>query len=120
MSVEILVPTPVTTARVAESYEQPGRPNGTLPASWLSDVASVGRMINLCPLCLGKFNPRRHHYELWRATPTVARCNRCDTWDTHCQGFIPEANHDLIGDRRLNHRSAIRRVVGRFGRWASR
>ena len=49
-----------------DSFEHPGRrttPHGyQSPASWISDLVALKKLIILCPFCRIKFNPGKHNY----------------------------------------------------------
>ena len=110
MSLTIHVPKPETPLRQLESQEYGGRHVGGTAGSHLSDLAALGKFISLCPLCVGKWHPRKHGYELWRSIFTAARCDACRAQDIRCKSFIPESLHYEVGD-------CIRPLRGR---WASR
>ena len=92
-----------------KAAEDPGRPDRRPRGGWLDDLTSLKKFISLCPLCVGKFNPRLYGYELWRSIYTVARCDLCKAFEIRCKSFIHESTHDQVGD-----------VFRRRGRWASR
>ena len=104
----IHAPTPDTPAKVRRASEDPGRPANRLRGGWLDDLTSLKKFVSMCPLCVGKFNPQRYGYELWRSIYTIATCDLCKVFDTRCKSYIPQSHHDQIGDAR------------RRGRWASR
>ena len=112
MSLTIFIPQPETPTRLRQSAEASvATPSGRLPGGALADKVALKQMITLCPLHLGKFNPRAAGYELWRALYTVAEC----CWgsrhiDLRCKTFIHESTHDQVGDWTRRRR----------GRWASR
>ncbi len=51
---------------IATSFEHPGRrttPHGyQSPASWISDLTALKKLIVLCSVCRQHFNPRKHGY----------------------------------------------------------
>ena len=110
MTVTIHVPKPDTPQRRLEASEYNGRPIGGTAGSHLSDLAALGKLTSLCPLCVGKWHPRAQGYELWRSVFTAARCDACRAQDIRCKSFIPESLHAEVGDTRPRYR----------GRWASR
>lgn len=108
MSLTVHVPKPDTPARRLAALEWKGA-YGRLPGGRVADCVEQRQMISLCPLCVGKFNPRRHEYELWRTVFTVARCDACKAHDIRCKSFIHQSLHADVGDHGR-----------RRGRWASR
>ena len=112
MSITIHVPQPVTHRRLLASYEHPGRPSGSVAGGWIADFVALKRCIMLCPFCVGKFNPRKYNYEVWRNDLySVARCDDCKQHSRQIRSFIHESNHYDTGEW-MSHSP-------RRGRWAT-
>ena len=96
---------------ILRSYEDPGRRVGKPVGSHMTELISLGKAISLCPLCVGKFNPRAHRYEHFTSPEigvfSIANCDACRTHDPRCKTFIPQSLHDDVNN------DAYRR-----GRWA--
>ena len=112
MAITIHVPKPVTTQRLLASMDFGAKPAHRVRGGWMDDLTATGKMLLLCPLCKGNFNPKSCRYELWRRDYlAIGRCDSCQQMDPHCTAFTPEANHDAIGQPTRPRRR---------GRWASR
>lgn len=86
-------------AEKQKANEDPGRPWNRVAGGWIGDLAALQKFIQLCPFCLGKFNPRKSGYEVWRVdTYNVGKCDGCNTVNPKCRGFISEAYHTTVGD----------------------
>lgn len=112
MPVVIHVPQPDTLARRLKAAEAPGRPWNRPAGGWIADKTALQKFVALCPFCVAKFNPRQHHYEVWRRDVLcVTRCDGCNKMDPRCRGFIHQSAHEDTGEwTRPRHRR---------GRWAS-
>lgn len=106
MSVTILSPRQWTRADKIGSAEAASRPVGVLPGSHLSDICSIRQTVMLCPLCQGKFRPRKNWYRPWRVK-AMAKCDACRTLDPNVSVFIAEETYNRV----IYERS-------RKGRWA--
>lgn len=123
MSVTVLVPKPVTTARVLKSLEAPGRRVGSLAGTWNADRVALRKAIILCDFCAHKFNPRRVNYERWRPCTSIAKCDDCRRMSPHAVVFIHESLHELSGDftrRPTRGRWSLPALWGRIPWWTSR
>ena len=90
--------------------EAPGRPITRIAGGWIADLTALKQTVMLCPFCTHKFNPRKHHYELWREDwLALARCDACRQTSRATKVFIHQSLHDAVGDDRSRHR----------GRWVS-
>lgn len=68
-----------------------------IAGSWIDDLVQLGKMVMLCPMCKGKFNPKRHQYIKWSRTwLAVAKCDGCNANGPHVTAYIPEANYEAI------------------------
>lgn len=105
----IHVPQPETPARRRHAAEAPGKPWHRVAGGWLDDHVALRKFVTLCTDCTPRFNPRRHHYEVWRQTVYVmASCTACNAFDPRCRAYIHEALHEQLGE-----------TGRRRGRWAS-
>jgi len=99
MPLTIHIPTPDTPQKHLKSLEVWGRPSGRAAGGWIADFVGLGRCVMLCPADVHKFNPRKHHYEVWRRDLySVARCDDCNQISHKIRTFIPQALHDVSGD----------------------
>jgi hypothetical protein len=108
MSLEILIPKPMTPQRRLQANEAPGRKVGRLAGGHISDLAALKHCLTLCPECRKKFNHVRNDYVLWRREWfVVAHCDGCRELNPRCLAFIHESTVPDVGE-----------VHRRRGRWA--
>ena len=110
MTITIRVPKPDTVRRkVEESDDKSGR-HYPIAGAWVDDLVELGKMVMLCALCKGKFNPKKRHYIKWsRMWLAIAKCDGCNVLDRNVQCYIPEADYTLLSPD----------YHPRKGRWAS-
>jgi hypothetical protein len=81
------------------SGSDPNRPSGMLAGTWVDDFVALRKMIMLCPHCLHKFNPKRHHYEIWRRDLySFGKCDDCNQHTPYLKSFIHESTHTHVGE----------------------
>lgn len=108
MTIELLLPKPMTPARSLAAHADPGRKIGRVHGGWIADLVGLRKCIILCPFCKPKFNPKKHEYVPWRRdTFCVSKCDACKELDPRCVAFIHET---LIPD--------VGETPRRRGRWA--
>lgn len=94
-----------------QALRHPGRrttPHGyQSPASWLSDLIALRKLIILCFSCRAYFNPRRHGYRRHYMPDKSGRtdgyglngiCNRCKAETVNAgggTGYVPEETYNL-------------------------
>lgn len=79
--------------------EAKGRPWHRPAGGWVDDLVGRRLMVMLCPFCVGKFNPRVHHYEVWRShLNSIGRCDGCNQVSHQIRGFIHQSTHDAVGE----------------------
>jgi len=70
-----------------------GRPSGILRASWIADLAALGKVITLCGLCRTKWNAKKNGYERRDAVPSrrevVGECDGCNGRSVPCETYFP-------------------------------
>ena len=107
----ILVPKSWSRKDILKSYEDPGRKTGMPVGSHISDLIALRKAISLCPLCVGKFNPKRYEYEHLTSPEigvySIANCDACRATDPRCKTYIHASLHDDVNSDRY-----------RRGRWA--
>ncbi|MGL4282566.1 MAG: hypothetical protein ACRCSI_02680, partial [Eubacterium aggregans] len=59
---ELLIKKEWTRESILAAHEVGGRKRGRTAGSWVDELASQKKVITLCPLCTGKFNPGRVGY----------------------------------------------------------
>lgn len=74
---------------ILDAHEAGGRKKGRAAGGWIDDIAAQKKVITLCPLCTGKFNPRRVGYRKEKEFPfCTAKCDGCSVTDTKCSMYI--------------------------------
>ena len=92
-----------------------GPRSGQLAGSHIADYTALAKMLVFCEFCVGKFNPRKNHYETWRRETYVrGLCDGCAQMTLHGRGFIHQSTHDLVGEWEN------RPLATRNGRWSIR
>ena len=51
-----------TRESILDAHEAGGRKRGRAAGGWVDDLAAQKKVITLCPLCTGKFNPGKVGY----------------------------------------------------------
>ena len=88
-----------TRAEQRVALESKGRPWTRVAGGWIADMAAKQQFIILCPFCVAKFNPRIHHYEVWRQRVScIGRCDGCGQQSHQARGFIHQSTHDAVGE----------------------
>ena len=83
------IPTKWTDQDALNATEAGGRKRGRAAGGWVADIAAQKKVITLCPLCTGKFNPARVNYRKEKEFPyCAAKCDGCSTFDTKCSWYI--------------------------------
>lgn len=93
----------------AKANEHPGRRTTIRgyqsPASWISDLTDLKKLIILCPFCRVKFNPRKHGYRKYYCPDVTmvtdgyavnGQCDGCKQMTVNCgggTGFIHESEY---------------------------
>jgi hypothetical protein len=86
---EILIKRNFTKADLMKDAEAGGRKRGRPAGGWIADIAAQKKVITLCPLCTGKFNPARVNYRKEKEFPVcIAKCDGCSTTDPKCSMYI--------------------------------
>ena len=92
------------------SMGHPGRrtDGSQSPASWVTDLLSLKKIIILCSYCRPKFNPRKHHYRRFYMPDVTSAtdgyrhngiCDGCKQRTENCGGgtaFIHESSYNLV------------------------
>ncbi len=94
-----------------QSAEHPGRRTDgrQSPAHWISCLTELKKSILLCPFCLHKFNPRKHHYRRYYSPDFTGKtdgftvnglCDACKQHTAHFRGggtmFVHEETYGLV------------------------
>ena len=87
-----------TRAEQRIAKEAKGRPWHRVPGGYIGDLVARRLMVLLCPFHVAKFNPRIHHYEVWRQQPAIGKCDDCGTLTPQIRGFIHQSTHDAVGE----------------------
>ena len=78
-----------TRQQVLEAHEAGGRKRGRVAGGWVDELAAQKKVITLCPLCTGKFNPARVGYRKEKEFPYCqAKCDGCSVHDHKCSMYI--------------------------------
>jgi hypothetical protein len=112
---EILIRKNWTRADLLKDAEAGGRKRGRPAGGWIADIAAQKKVITLCPLCTGKFNPARVNYRKDKELPICsAKCDGCSTWDTRCSAYFCEELYKQVRstaeERRALARSREKRI----------
>jgi hypothetical protein len=93
----ILIKKEWTRAEVLAAHEAGGKKRGRIAGGWVDEIAAQKRVITLCPLCTGKFNPGRVGYRKEKEFPYVqAKCDGCSTHDTKCSMYIYAPLYSMV------------------------
>ncbi len=85
----LLVKKDWTAQALLKDAEAGGRKHGRPAGGWIEDLAAQKKVITLCPLCTGKFNPARLRYRKEKEFPVCqAKCDGCSTFDPRCSWYI--------------------------------
>jgi hypothetical protein len=116
MAQTILVKKEYTKADIQKSQEAPGKTKGRTAGSWVHDLCALKKVITLCPLCKGKFNPGRLGYIKEKEWPAVqATCDGCKTFDIRCTAYFFEETYKDVrstaADRRAEKTASRKRIL---------
>ncbi len=115
---EILIKKNFTAAELIKDGEAGGKKRGRVAGGWIADIAAQKKVITLCPLCTGKFNPARVNYRKEKEFPVCqAKCDGCSTYDMRCSWYIYDELYKQVRstaeDRReMNRQRALRMKKG--------
>jgi hypothetical protein len=78
-----------TRQSILDAHEVGGRKKGRTAGGWVDELAAQKKVITLCPLCTGKFNPGKVGYRKEKEYPfCTAKCDGCSVTDTKCSMYI--------------------------------
>jgi len=103
-----------TAAELLKESEAGGKKRNRVAGGWIADLAAQKKVITLCPLCTGKFNPARVQYRKEKEFPVCqATCDGCSTFDIRCSLYIYDELYRQVRStaderRELNRHRAAR------------
>lgn len=108
-----------TKESVLAAHEAGGRKRGRVAGGWVDELAAQKKVITLCPLCTGKFNPGRVNYRKEKEFPVCqAKCDGCSTQDNRCSMYIYAPLYSMVRstaeDRRALNRDRQQRIKQGF------
>ena len=88
---DVLVRKKYTLKDIAKSMEADPKPRRLTAGSWVSDLASLKKLVLLCSGCTHKFNPAKLGYRRDPEFPhSLGKCDGCSTFDMKCVAFFHE------------------------------
>lgn len=88
-----------------------GKKKGRTAGSWVDELASMKKVITLCPLCTNKFNPAKVGFKREKDIPYCqATCDGCSVKnEPKCSWYIYEETYDQVRFTRDEQRAWIKR-----------
>lgn len=110
----ILIKKEWTRESVLAAHEVGGRKRGRTAGGWVDELAAQKKVITLCPLCTGKFNPGKVGYRKEKEYPVcTAKCDGCSVTDPKCSMYIYGELYSQVRSTAEERRaSALRRQRG--------
>lgn len=99
-----------TRESVLAAHEAGGRKRGRSAGGWVDELAAQKKVITLCPLCTGKFNPGKVGYRKEKEYPyCIAKCDGCSTTDPKCSMYIYSELYSQVRSTAEERRESARR-----------
>lgn len=106
-----------TADQLLKDAEAGGKKRNRVAGGWISDIAAQKKVITLCPLCTGKFNPAKVHYRKEKEFPVCrATCDGCSTFDLHCSWYIYDELYTSVRSTTEDRRALNRQRAARIKR----
>jgi len=106
----VLIKKEWTRDSILAAHEAGGRKRGRAAGGWIDDIAAQKKVITLCPLCTGKFNPGRVNYRKEKEFPfCVAKCDGCSITDPKCSMYIYDELYTQVRSTAEERREWARR-----------
>lgn len=99
-----------TRESILAAHEAGGRKRGRTAGGWVDELAAQKKVITLCPLCTGKFNPGKVGYRKEKEYPVcIAKCDGCSVTDPKCSMYIYSELYSQVRSTAEERRESARR-----------